>query len=519
MAKNKRRENKAEKQEINKVETPKENTEQVVEAAEDVAEEAMEKAAEAAEMEKATEETESEEAAEETEAEEESEEADEETEAEEESEEAAEETEAEEESEEAAEETEAEEESEEADEETEAEEESEEVAEETEAEEESEEADEETEAEEESEEAAEETEAEEESEEAAEETEAEEESEEAAEETEAEEESEEAAEETEVEEESEEVAEETEVEEESEEADGETEAEEESEEVAEETEVEEESEEADGETEAEEESEEAAEDFDDDDYLDYDEDETRPKKIVSGKTATVTMLITFCVSILVVVGAFLFGSKFQRSMNVGIVSYTDRFNSCRTNDFSYGSMLGIDTVSYSDEECTFTDKDIKDLKSGKTVTKFDGMVNIAANVRFGKLVSMDITFNSKIDDTENPSGYYTLLAGNAISGLVPDIDTSDYGFMLAYTVLSYSVPVEGREDVYMYQVDDMNFYVDYSKAMDTQSVKDISIHVESAKPHYIDTSSIDTSWLPWNKESDSNVSGSDASHNVSASDN
>ena len=498
MAKNKRRANKAEKQEINKVETPKENTEQVVEAAEDVAEEAMEKAAETAELEKATEETE---------AEEESEEAAEEIEAEEESEEADEEIESEEESEEVAEETEAEEESEEADEETEAE------------EEESEEAAEETEAEEESEEVAEETEAEEESEEAAEETEAEEKSEEADEETEAEKESEEDDEETEAEEESEEADGETEAEEESEEDDEETEAEEESEEDDEETEAEEESEEADEETESEEESEEADEDFDDDDYLDYDEDETRPKKIVSGKTATVTMLITFCVSILVVVGAFLFGSKFQRSMNVGIVSYTDRFNSCRTNDFSYGSMLGIDTVSYSDEECTFTDKDIKDLKSGKTVTKFDGMVNIAANVRFGKLVSMDITFNSKIDDTENPSGYYTLLAGNAISGLVPDIDTSDYGFMLAYTVLSYSVPVEGREDVYMYQVDDMNFYVDYSKAMDTQSVKDISIHVESAKPHYIDTSSIDTSWLPWNKESDSNVSGSDASHNVSASDN
>ena len=246
---------------------------------------------------------------------------------------------------------------------------------------------------------------------------------------------------------------------------------------------------------------------DEDDYLDYDEDEVRPKKIVSGKAAVVTMLLTFLGSVLVIVGAFLFATRFQRSMDVTFVSYTDRFNSCRTNDFSYGEMLGIGTVSYSDKEASLSKEDIKALKSGKTITKFDGMVNITSKVRFGKVVSLDIGFNPSINDTSNPTGYFALLAGNALSGLIPGIETSDNGFMAAYTIINYSVPTYDNVNLYCYRTEDMSFYLDYSKASETQQLNDLVLHVESTTPHYLDDSVIDTSWLPWKKEP---VSESDA---------
>ena len=492
-------------------------TEEIEEASEETEAEEIEEAAketetEAEEIEEAAEKTEMEaeeieEAAEKIEAEvEEVEEAAEETETEaEEIEEAAEETETEaEEIEEAAEEIEVEaEEVEEAAEETEMEaEEVEEAAEETEAAaEEIEEVAEGTEAEaEEVEEAAEEIEAEaEEVEEAAEEVEDEaEEIEEAAEEVEAEaEEIEEAAEEVEDEaEEIEEAAEKVEAEaEEIEEAAEEVEAEaEEIEEAAEE--VEDEAEEIEEATEEEE-----IEEVDEDDYLDYDEDEPRQKKIVSGKTAVFTMLLTGLCTIALIAGAFIFATTFKKDIGLSMVSYTDKFNGCNTNDFTYAPMLGLENVSYSDAEMMLTPADVKALSSGKTVTKFDGMVNLQAKVRFGKIVTMDITFDPAVDENESASAFYMVLVGNVLSGFYPEqIANSDECFMLAYTIITYASPDASLpENVYRYQIGDVGIYMDHSKVMESGKVSDLSYHIENVDPHYLDTSTIDVSWLPWNK--------------------
>ena len=253
---------------------------------------------------------------------------------------------------------------------------------------------------------------------------------------------------------------------------------------------------------------------DEDDYLDYDDDDRpkRPKKIVSGKAAVVTMLFTFLAMIGITAGIFAFLTYYQKPMELSLVSYTDRFNKCDANSFAYSALLGLGDVSYSDAEMTLSSDDVKALSSGKTVTKFNGMANITADVRFGKLVSMDFTFSDELNNAENPSGYYMMLAGNVMSGLADGVVSSDYGFMFAYSVISYATAVSGQENIYCYQIEDMKIYVDYTDAVTTGLLSKLKIHVEKADPHYIDWSEVDLSWLPWknNDVSASDVSGTDA---------
>ncbi len=253
--------------------------------------------------------------------------------------------------------------------------------------------------------------------------------------------------------------------------------------------------------EADEVDEEAEEEVEDDDYLDYDEDEPREKKIVSGKTAVFTMLLTGLCTIALIVGGFILATTMKKDMGLSLVSYTDKFNACNTNDFTYAPMLGMGEVSYSDAEMMLTPADVKALSSGKTVTKFDGMVNLRAKVRFGKLVTMDIDLDPAIDSSEGGSGFYMMLVGNMLSGLYPDqIANSDECFMLAYTVISYATPApSASENVYRYLFGNIAIYMDHSKVKESGNASDLSYHIESADPHYLDTSTIDVSWLPWNK--------------------
>ena len=266
-------------------------------------------------------------------------------------------------------------------------------------------------------------------------------------------------------------------------------------------EIEEEFDGADEAEEADEVDEEAEEEVEDDDYLDYDEDEPREKKIVSGKTAVFTMLLTGLCTIALIVGGFILATTMKKDMGLSLVSYTDKFNACNTNDFTYAPMLGMGEVSYSDAEMMLTPADVKALSSGKTVTKFDGMVNLRAKVRFGKLVTMDIDLDPAIDSSEGGSGFYMMLVGNMLSGLYPDqIANSDECFMLAYTVISYATPApSASENVYRYLFGNIAIYMDHSKVKESGNASDLSYHIESADPHYLDTSTIDVSWLPWNK--------------------
>ena len=262
-------------------------------------------------------------------------------------------------------------------------------------------------------------------------------------------------------------------------------------------------EEIDDEAEEAEEAEEAdeTEEVDEDDYLDYDDDKPREKKIVSGRTAVFTMLLTGLCTIALIVGAFVFATTFKKDIGLSVVSYSDKINACNTNDFTYAAMLGLGEVSYSDAEMMLTPADVKALSSGKTVTKFDGMVNLKAKVRFGKLVTMDITFDPAVDENEGASGYYMMLVGNVLSGFYPEqIANSDECFMLAYTIITYASPDASLpENVYRYQIGDVGIYMDHSKVMESGKLSDLSYHIENVDPHYLDTSTIDVSWLPWNK--------------------
>ena len=316
-----------------------------------------------------------------------------------------------------------------------------------------------------------------------------------------------------------EVTDEAEESEETEESDEETEDEadeieefdEESDEESEETEDEadeieefdEESDEESEETEDEaDEIEDADEEVDENDYLDYDEDKPRQKKIVSGRTAVFTMLLTGLFTIALIVGGFIFATTFPKDMGLSLVSYTDKFNACDTNDFTYAAMLGLDEVSYSDADITLSPDDRKALSKGKTVTKFDGMVNLKADVRFGKLVSMDISIDPAVDESEGASGLYMMLVGNMLSGFYPEqIMNSDECFMLAYTIITYASPDASLpENVYRYQIGDIAIDMDHTQIMESGKLSALSYHIANANPHYLDTSSVDVSWLPWNKD-------------------
>ena len=259
------------------------------------------------------------------------------------------------------------------------------------------------------------------------------------------------------------------------------------------------------------------EEVDEDDYLDYD-DSPRPKKFVTGKTAVITMLATCFVTIALIVGAVWMGLTIKRDIGVTVASYSDRFNACDTNDFSLGQLLVTELISMSDEECTLSADNIKALKSGKTVTKFNNMINITANTRFGKIVSMDVTYNPAVNDYEKPSVICMLLFGNAMSGLFDDITTSDSAFISAYTALvqnCVTAPQKGNDIYVYYSKNDISIYIDYSKMAKTGNYSDVMFHIENKDPDYIKVNKLDFSWLPfdfsskYNKSSDSATSPSD----------
>ena len=267
-----------------------------------------------------------------------------------------------------------------------------------------------------------------------------------------------------------------------------------------------------------EEAEETAEEaVDEDDYLDYD-DSPRSKKIVSGKAAVITMLVTCFVTIALIVGAVWLGITMKKDIGVTVASYSDRFNACDTNDFALSSLLGTQPISMSDKECTLSTDDISALKSGKTVKKFNDMVNIKADTRFGKIVSMDITYDSSVDKEQSPSVTCMVLFGNTLSGLFDSITNSDSAFISAYTALvqkSAPAPQKGSE-VYVYRSDKgISIYADYSKMAKTGKYSDVMLHIENTDPDYIHTKELDFSWLPFDfssdksKTSDSTTSPSD----------
>ena len=243
---------------------------------------------------------------------------------------------------------------------------------------------------------------------------------------------------------------------------------------------------------------------DEDDYLDYDDNTPRRKKIVSGKAAVITMLVTGFVTIGIIVCVFWIGVKLQKDTGISVVSYSDRFNACDVNDFSFSEMLNVTPVSFSDEESKLSDQDIKDLKGGKTVAKFDGMVNIKANTRFGKIVSMDISFDKSIDDIPDPSINSLVLLGSSLSGLFDGIDSGTMAFLFSYnsSVISCVKSPEKGENVYYFESDGLVIYTDHSKRLETGKVSDLKVHVENQDTNYIHMDKLDFSWLPFNLSSD-----------------
>ena len=257
-----------------------------------------------------------------------------------------------------------------------------------------------------------------------------------------------------------------------------------------------------------------AEESDEDDYLDYD-DIPRPKKTVSGKTALITMLVTGIVTICLIVGAVILGIICKKDTGVSVISYSDKFNACDTNSFSLGQMMGAGLVSMSDAECSLSNEEITALKKGKTVTKFNKMLNLKADTRFGKIVSMDISFNSELNEQKESGITCMMLLGNAMSGFMDNIDSSDQAFITAYKILvegSYPA-LEKGDRVYVYKTDDIAVYSDYSKMTESNDFSALTVHIENKDPKYIDTEKLDFSWLPFDfssdKESDDAVSASD----------
>ena len=257
-----------------------------------------------------------------------------------------------------------------------------------------------------------------------------------------------------------------------------------------------------------------AEESDEDDYLDYD-DIPRPQKTVSGKTALITMLVTGIVTICLIVGAVILGIICKKDTGVSVISYSDKFNACDTNSFSLGQMMGAGLVSMSDAECSLSNEEITALKKGKTVTKFNKMLNLKADTRFGKIVSMDISFNSELNEQKESGITCMMLLGNAMSGFMDNIDSSDQAFITAYKILvegSYPA-LEKGDRVYVYKTDDIAVYSDYSKMTESNDFSALTVHIENKDPKYIDTEKLDFSWLPFDfssdKESDDAVSASD----------
>ena len=255
------------------------------------------------------------------------------------------------------------------------------------------------------------------------------------------------------------------------------------------------------------------------DYLDYD-DSPRPKKLVSGKTAVITMLVTAFVTIGIIVTAACLAFTMQKDMNITVVSFSDNFNACDTKNFTLGSFIGVELVSMSDEDCTLSEKDISDLKHGKTVTKFNDLVNITADTRFGKIVSMDIEFEKALDKLDQPGGQYILLLGNVMSGFKKDTHNSDEAFLLAYQIFNNRLRAEEKGEYFnVSYLDGKAVYFDYAKINETELFSDLSIHIENMDSKIVDINKLDFSWLPFDfsskKDADSqqnnagNVSQSD----------
>ena len=248
---------------------------------------------------------------------------------------------------------------------------------------------------------------------------------------------------------------------------------------------------------------ESTDENEDDDYLDYDND-SRSKKIVSGKAALITMLVTGIVTIGLIVAVVWMGITVNRDIGITVASYSDRFNACDTNSFSLGQVMGATIISMSDEDCTLSKKEINALKNGDTVTKFHNMMNIKADTRFGKIVTMDFSFTPVLNEQKEPGITSIVLLGNAMSGLIKNIDTSDKAFLVAYkALLENSVPVaEKGNKVFVYKNDDISIYTDLSDMKNADDYSGLKVHIENKEPKFIDTDKLDFSWLPFNLSSD-----------------
>ena len=252
--------------------------------------------------------------------------------------------------------------------------------------------------------------------------------------------------------------------------------------------------------------------IDEDDYLDYD-DTPRPKKIISGKTALITMLVTGFVTIGIIVTAVWLVFTTQKAMDISVVSFSDNFNACDTKQFSLGQFLGLELVSMSDADCTLSEQDIKDLSRGKTVSKFGDLVGITAKTRFGKIVSMDIEFEKALDKLDQPGAQYIVLLGNIMSGFKNDAHTSDEAFLIAYQLFNTRSRADNMgEDFNVSYLDDIAVYFDYSRISETQLFSDLAIHIENRNPRFVDPEKLDFSWLPFD------FSSKDDADDVSASD-
>ena len=264
-------------------------------------------------------------------------------------------------------------------------------------------------------------------------------------------------------------------------------------------------------TEADTEKTEFGEEVDEDDYLDYD-DTPRPKKIVSGKAALITMLVTGAVTICLIVAAVWMGISFDKDTGVTVVSYSDRFNACDTNSFTLGKLMGASVVSMSDAECSLSNAETIALKRGKAVKKFNGMMNLKANTRFGKIVSMDVSFNPELNEQSEPGITCMMLLGNAMSGYLDKITTSDQAFLTAYKVLvesSEAIPERG-DRVYVFKTDDIAIYSDYSGMSEPDDYAGLKVRIEKSDPKYINAEKLDFSWLPFNASSDKETDETDS---------
>ena len=248
---------------------------------------------------------------------------------------------------------------------------------------------------------------------------------------------------------------------------------------------------------------------DDDEYYgdeDSDEGTSRSKKSVSGKAAVITMLLTLLVTVGLIVTAFWLGFTMQKDMGISVVSYADKFNACDFRDNHIGQAFNIELVSFSDEEFVLSRDEINDMKHSKTISKFNDLVSITTNSRFGQIVSMDIEFDEKIDELDAPQAESILLLGYILSGIVDDVKNGDIAFYVGYYTQYYSYPApdKGENIRVSFYNNGIAVYLDFSQFMQTNKLSDIKIHIEAQDTKILDPDKLDFSWIPFDFSSKDN---------------